>query len=90
MNTLLENNLTIYWATVGYSRSARGKYEATLHLSFGGEVVKFTHKFNDAEIYDELSAISYSEGKAEKIYETFQYIFDDLIDNYLFETNDIC
>jgi hypothetical protein len=88
-NLLKRNKIEIDWASVSYTRAAGFRYEARLDLLIDDQVVKFVHRFNDAETYDLISELSYFNGKKEYIYNAFEHSFDQLIEEYLFEIEQI-
>jgi len=88
-NLLQKNKIEIDWASVSYTRAAGFRYEARLDLVIDDQVVKFVHRFNDAETYDLISEMSYFEGKKQYIYNAFEQSFDQLIEEYLFEIEQI-
>jgi hypothetical protein len=88
-NLLKRNKIEIDWASVSYTRAAGFRYEARLDLVIDDQVVKFVHRFNDSETYDLISEMSYFDGKKEYIYNAFEQSFDHLIEEYLFEIEQI-
>jgi len=88
-NLLQKNKIEIDWASISYTRAAGFRYEAKLDLLIDDQLVKFVHRFNDAETYDLISEMSYFDGKKKYIYNTFEHSFNELIEEYLFDVEQV-
>jgi hypothetical protein len=84
-NLLKRKKIQIDWGTVSKTRSAGYRYDARLDLVINDQVIKFVHRFNDAETYDLINEMTYWSGKKEAIYNTFEHSFNELIEEYLNE-----